>query len=425
MRELLEELPHALLPDPARESEDPGVARELHDDDLVRPSAEEDLPVDAHRSKRSPLARHIDVVVDPFDPRLPTPLGLTLAVEGQRVRSAQLTAGFVHQGIERRAVGLAVDDVALAVLLSPVAPGLVAQLAVARAMERLARHTPDGATTAWRGLAMDLVGVAEHCRVLLDVVRRSPRLAPALAQAASAAGVALEGIDVGHRLGHPFRLRTPVPDDERLTLRRRTDDVARALKDIDDDRVLSAIGHLRGAGVLDVDRCRELGIDGPALLAAGGLPTVAVDLGQRHGSFHLEGQDLGCTVSRVEVRLQLLRGAAQRLPQHLERLAALASDDASADANAEAGGDDSNHRSPHVIPNPTFLSGTADALVSGPGGTTACLVDVRGGRIRRLRIRPPELPLLLGVSRALLGVRLDDVSEVIASFGMHASALDR
>ncbi len=420
MRELLEELPHALLPDPARESEDPGVAREVHDDDLVRPSAEEDLPVDAHRSKRSPLARHIDVVVDPFDPRLPTPLGLTLAVEGQRVRSAQMTAGFVHQGIERRAVGLAVDDVELAALLSPVAPGHVAQLAVARAVERLAGHTPDGATGAWRDLVMDLVAVAEHCRVLLDVVRRSPRQAPALALAASAAGAALEGIDVGHRLGHPFRLRTPVPDDERLTLRRRTDDVARALKTIDDDRVLAAVAHLRGAGILDVNRCRELGIDGPALLAAGGLPTVAVDLGQEHTAFHPVGQPTGCTVARVEIRLQLLRGAALRLPQHLERLGTI--------ANLDRLLGDGPH--PHVAAAPTFtptasLSGTADALVAGPGGTTSCLVDLVEGRVNRLRIRPPELPMVLGVSRALLGVRLDDVSEVIASFGMQASALDR
>lgn len=407
MRDILEELPHALLSDPARESEDPGVPREVHDDDLVRPAAEEDLPIDAHRSKRSPLARHVEVVIDPFDPRQPTQLGLTLAVEGQRVRSGEFTIGFVHQGVERRAVGLGVEDVELAALLAPVAPGLITQLAMARAVERLASFTPDALTSLWRALAIDLVGVAEHSRALLLTMRRSPRLMPALAQIASAADVALEGIDGGHRLGHPFGLRTAVPDDEMSTLRRRVDDVARALSGVANGRMLAALAHLKGAGVLAIEHCRELGIDGPALLAAGGVPTLAVDLGHDLATLHQGGAHVGCTVARVEVHLQLLRAAAQRLPQHLALIATH---------------EGANHE---IQSRPTSLSGTHDAFIYGPGGTTACIIDVKAGLVNRLRIRPPELPLLLGVSRALRGVRLDDVSEVVASFGLHASALDR
>jgi hypothetical protein len=47
------------------------------------------------------------------------------------------------------------------------------------------------------------------------------------------------------------------------------------------------------------------------------------------------------------------------------------------------------------------------------------------GVVRHLRLRPPDLPVLAGVTRALRGVRLDDVSEVLSSFGLRASALDR
>ena len=38
MRDILEELPGALMPDLQKESEDPGVPRVVVDDDLVRPT---------------------------------------------------------------------------------------------------------------------------------------------------------------------------------------------------------------------------------------------------------------------------------------------------------------------------------------------------------------------------------------------------
>lgn len=408
MRDLLEELPHALLPDPTRESEDPGLGRDAQDDELVRPAAEEDLPIDAHRSRRSPLARHVDVVVAPFDPRLATPIGLTMAIEGQRVRHAALDVGMVHQGLERRAVGLVVHSPALAALLARVEPAPLSGLAVAVAVERLAGVHPDDATRWWRHVVVDLVACAAHARVLADVLRREPSLAARAIAVAVAADAARDGLDPDHRFACPARLRSSIPDDERLTLIRRVDELRAAGARLGDDGLESALGWLRGAGELGADRCRELGIDGPTLGAAGVTSPLPADLGGWLGRAVVATG--GCAFSRALTRQAELRAAITRL---VERVAALppqpANDDDDEDSAARMAG----------------LSGTASAIVRGPGGSTAVHVVVDNGVVRRLRLRPPELPLLAGVARALRGVRLDDVSEVFASFGLRASAIDR
>jgi Ni,Fe-hydrogenase III large subunit len=403
MRDLLEELPHALLPDPTRESEDPGIARDALDDDLVRPVAEEDLPIDAHRSRRSPLARHVDVVVLPFDPRLSTPIGLTMAIEGQRVRSAALDVGMLHQGLERRAVGLDVRSPELAGLLRLVEPAPIAGLAVAVALERLTSLAPPAGTRWWRHVIVDLIACAAHARVLADVLRRAPALADLARHIATAADAARDGIDVDHRFACAAGLRSPVPDDERLTLVRRIDALRAASARLADDDVEDALAWLRGAGTLDLDRCRELGIDGPALAAAGGTTALPADLGAWLGREWIASG--GCALARTMTRLAELRAAVTRLGTQVATTPPI--DD------VETG----------AWPEP--LTGVASALVRGPGGTLVVHIVIEAGAVRRLRLRPPDLPLLAGVARALRGVRLDDVSEVFASFGLRASAIDR
>lgn len=401
MRDLLEELPHALLPDPTRESEDPGLEREPQDDDLVRPAAEEDLPIDATRSRRSPLARHVDVVVAPFDPRLSTTIGLTMAIEGQRVRSASLDVGMAHQGIERRATGLGVLDTGLQDLLAVVEPAPLHGLAVAIAVERLAGLEPDAGTLWWRHVMVDLIACSVHARILADVLRRSPARAAHARNVVVAADAARDGLDPEHRFGCPGRLRSAVPDDERHTLVRRIDELAAATARL--DGIDDALTWLRGAGTLDAERCREFGIDGPASLAAGAASPLPADLGAWLGRQVVATS--GCAVARAVTHESELRAAVGRL---IHRMAEV----------------------PPVTSTPTRspaagLHGTASAIVRGPNGSCAVHVVVDAGVVRRLRLRPPDLPLLPGVARALRGVRLDDVSEVVASFGLRASAIDR
>jgi Ni,Fe-hydrogenase III large subunit len=64
-------------------------------------------------------------------------------------------------------------------------------------------------------------------------------------------------------------------------------------------------------------------------------------------------------------------------------------------------------------------------VVRGPAGSWSVFGVGGEGRLRRLRLRPPELALLGALPRALVGVPVDDAAAVIASFGMRGSALDR
>jgi NADH:ubiquinone oxidoreductase subunit D len=403
MRDLLEQLPHALLPDPTRESDDPGLRHDAHDDDLVRPCAEEDLPIDATRSRRSPLARHVDVVVQPFDPRLSTPLGLTLAVEGQRVRNATIDIGMVHQGVERRAVGLDVRGLPLAELLSVIEPTPLSAIAVAVALERFAQMTPGSGTVWWRCTIVDLVACAVHARVIADVLRREPALAHKARQIAVAADVARQGLDFEHRFAFAGGLRSKIPDEEKATFRRRLDELDRAAAALRDDDAVASASWLQGSGILDGVRCRELGIDGPTLAAGGAPPTLPADLGEWLG--RLMPRTTGCAFARLVVRLAELRASVVRL---LERTSSPPRDD-----------DDNT-------PLSTGIEGVASALVRGPGGTIAVQVAIDASfAVRRLRVRTPDVVALPGVTRALRGVRLDDVSEVLGSFGLRATALDR
>jgi len=411
MRDILEALPHALLPDPARESEDPGIAREVYDDDLVRPFVEEDVPVrgdsTAGRSRRSPLARDVEIVVDPFDPRMPTPIGVTLYVEGQRVRQATITLGQVHQGIERRAVGLGAHSGELFALVAAVAPGVVAQLAVALAAARL--RGDDDARSPWHTAALELIFISEHAAVLADVARRLPVYERRLRAVVDASRAALAGLDLDAHLASA----APFGTDDRAMLRRRVDDIGRALAQVDVAGLLDALSPLRGVGVVTLARARELGVDGPSLAAAGGQSTVAVELGAAQRPAPLTSASAtGCVVARAQVRSAALAEGAARVRAWLDALDAL-------DVEKSAGATSESPGAREV------RDGTTQACVHGPGGTLSCVMHVRAGVVQRLRLRPPELPSALTVPGALRGTRLDDVSEVIASFGLRASALDR
>jgi len=408
MRDILEELPNALMPDLALESEAPGVLRDLVDDDLVRPSAEEDVQQDSGRSKRSPLARHVDVLIDAFDPSLSTTIGLRLSVEGARLRALAVEVGAVHQGLERRAVGLAIDSPALFALVGLAEPALIAQLAVARAVERLAGRSAPAMTTTWRLLALDLAIVVENARVLGDIARSVPRLQRVLRDVVTAANAALAGLVVGDRFGCPFRLRSAIPAEERQTLARRLADLDAAARLVDDDRFSRLTARLDGAGVLDLDHARRFGVDGPVLRAAGGHDEFAADLGDLGAGADVGRATSGCTGARLRVRIADLRSAARRATTRLAGLDLVGVVDEAA-----------------VVVDVARLDGTADAIVRGPNGSTSCFIDVRGGVVQRLRLRPADLPLVGAIPRAMRGVLLDDIGEVLASFGLRATAIDR
>jgi NADH:ubiquinone oxidoreductase subunit D len=405
MRDILEELPNALMPDLALQSEAPGVVRVALDDDLVRPVAEDELRQDSGRSRRSPLAKQVELTIDAHDPSLSTSIGLRLGVEGLRVRAAAIEIGNLHTGLERHAVGARVDDSALFSRLGALEPALVFQLAVCRAVERLGDFTPSPVTTSWRQVALDLVCAREHAQVIADTARRVPRLRQQLMAVVTATSSALAGIVIGERLAAPFSLRAAIPDDERATFARRLDDVHTAIAAVDTELVERIAEQLNGAGVLSLVDAIRFGIDGPTLQAAGGADSFVTDDARRPVLPNLPTS--GCAGARVRVRLLALGAAVQR-------------------AAATFAVVDRTPPAPEPVP-PTLatLTGTADALIAGASGTVCCVVDIVGGVVKRLRLRPAELPVLAVLPATLRGVLLDDVADVIATFGLRASAIDR
>ena len=417
MRTILEELPGALMPDLEKESEDPGVARDVIDDDLVRPTIEDELPRKASRGRKSPLSRHTLHSIGPLDRSLPLPIGLRLSLEGARVTDATVDMGFTHQALERRSQGRAVD-VGLFSLIARAEPGLQSALAVACAIERLGPKDPNqklrgptASTTAQRQIALDLLTIVENARVLAapalgsSTGRRGARL---LARTACRGAEALlEGLCADDVFFQPFRLRHPLANEEEVMLLRLLADVEEPLLRLDPERAFS---WLDGVGRLDAATARRLGVDGPALRASGADDdTPAIDLQAAPPTTFAFN---GCALSRLRVRHADALAAAVRLRGRLRPV--LTEPPHAHDADDDADG--------AVI---EVADGIGTAQVRGPSGTTAALVSMVAQRVQRLRLRPPDLALVAALPPALVDVTLDDVAAVVASFGVRCSAVDR
>jgi Ni,Fe-hydrogenase III large subunit len=398
VRSILEELPHALLPDPERESDDTGVRHDRLDDDLVRPVAEEELARGAARGERSPLARDVLHTTSPLDPAQPLTIGVRLAVEGVRVTNARFELGHVHQGLEQRARGHAVDDVAVWRLVARAEPGPLSQLALSLALERLAGITAPERARALRAVVVDLVAVHEALGVLASPSLRAPRLRRAVALWRRDVDALLQGIVEGDTLAAIGGLRRDLHADERSALLRLLPAVLDAVDAID----LDEVSALRGVGVLPRAYARALGVDGPAARAIGLLDDTPCDHAFVGGALG-DGQATGCTLARLRMRVADAHAALRRVDATLRELPDGAI----------------------VVDDVTVPDGVAHAVVRGPSGSASLLVAVRARRLERVRLRPPDLMTLAAVPRALVGVPVDDAAAVIASFGMHATALDR
>jgi NADH-quinone oxidoreductase subunit D len=398
VRNILDHLPHVLLPDPARESDDPGVARDRLEDDLVRPAAEHDLARGAARGRRSPLARHVVHPVGPIDPALPFCARLRLAVEGVRVTNAHFDVGYLHQGLERRAVGLDVDTVEPWRLVARAEPPALPQITLSLALERLAGVTPPERARALRGIVVDLVAVQEALFVLGAPALRAPRLQNAVVRIGQDVDALFQGVVEGDTLAAIGGVRRDLHRDERAALLRLLPAVRRDI----DALALDEVVGLSGVGVLSRAVARAAGVDGAAGRAAGLADDTPCDLAFAGGSLAEERQT-GCTLARLQTRLADAHAALGRVEATLRELP-----------------DGPIRASVGALPD-----GVAHGVLRGPAGSWCVLVAAVGSRLVRLRLRPPELASIAAIPRALIGVPVDAVASAVASFGLRASALDR
>lgn len=424
MRQILEVLPGALLPDPVAESAAPGAPLlPPDDDDLLRPAIEEELfRVGARGSLVSAattaLAKHLVWTFGPVHRALPFPLQLRVELDGDRLVTVDPEVGFLHQGLEKAAEGISwLDGFEVMARVHPLNP-VGHELAWALAVERLlgvAGRVPRRAQL-WRVVAVELSRVAEHLRLLA-----TPPLSPAAVEARRIiveAGRTAGGLLDGLRAGEPFRavggLARPIHDDEAIRIQKELPRILGPLRAV---RALVEATpaldlHLEGLGRISRPQAVGLGLTGPALRACGVPDDLRVHepafaWGElAHAPIVVDG---GCTRARARVRLLEAIAAAEIVERALVRLA---------DAPPEVKIDLETPVKPPA--------GHATASLELPAGELALLVVSDGGeRPARVRIRGPSSALAAALPELLVGDRIDDVIPVISSLGLIGTEVDR
>lgn len=422
MRQILEFLPGALLPDPEAESAAPGAPlAPPDDDDLLRPSIEEDLfRVGARGSlvgtSTTALAKHLVWTFGPVHRALPFPLQLRVELDGDRLVTVDPEIGFLHQGLEKAAEQLPwrglFDVLARAHPLNPIGHELCGALVLER-MHGVADDVPLRAQV-WRVIALELSRIAEHLRVIgeppLPPARDDARRA--VATVARRARGLLDGLLTGDRFRCVGGLLADIHDDEAARIERELPMIAEPLAEVkahvDESPALDA--HLEGLGRIRRAQAISLGLTGPALRACG----VPDDLRAHEPSFAYEElapvvvvADGGCARARARVRLHEAIASAALVGRALKLLATT-----SADVRISV---------PDVPP-----AGHGTASIELPSGELAVTAVSDGGeRPVRVRIHGPSSALAAALPEILVGDRIDDVIPVLTGLGLVGAELDR
>jgi NADH:ubiquinone oxidoreductase subunit D len=422
VRQILEVLPGALLPDPVAESDAPGAPLSPpDDDDLLRPAIEEELfRVGARGSlvgaSTTALAKHLVWTFGPVHRALPFPLQVRVELDGDRLVTVDPEVGFLHQGLEKAAERLPWQDgFEVLARVCPLSP-LGHELAWALVVERLYgvdEQVPKRAQL-WRVVALELLRMAEHLRIL-----STPPLSPATERARRSLAEAarqVRGLLDGLLATEPFRafggLAVPIHDDEAARIQRELPRIAAAIKDVaadvDDNPALDA--HLEGLGRITRFEALGLGLTGPALRACG----VADDLRVHEPAFAYDevqpvavAVDGGDARARAHVRLREAAASADLTALALGKLSSASSETKLA--------------LPEAPP-----AGTAIASLELPSGELALLAVSDGGdKPVRVRMRGPSSALAAALPEILVGDRIDDVIPVITGLGLVGTEIDR
>jgi NADH-quinone oxidoreductase subunit D len=432
VRQFLETVPGALLPDPVEESESPGVALSPpDDDDLLRPRGEEDLWRVATRGSLAgvaptALAKHLVWTFGPIHRALPFPMQLRMELDGDRLVTVDPEVGFLHQGLEKAAEQIAWEDLwAVVARAYPLRP-LAHELALALAWERLCgiEDAVPRAVQLWRVVGLELLRAAEHLRVLthpaLQLVPRTARRTRGVVDAARAAAGLVDAIAAGGTFRRAGGLRRALDADEasriRTELPRIASPVAAIVDRLEADESIDV--HLAGRGHLDRSTALAYAVTGPALRACG----VADDLRRHDPAFGYAEltvpcvlQDGGGARARTRVRWHETLRAVELVQRALATLEGLRGSEAALEP--PTGVSEKTARPP---------PGRQSGAIEAPNGELAVtLVSDGGPRPMRVRIRSPSLALLAALPRALTADRIDDVVPVLASLDILGTELDR
>jgi NADH-quinone oxidoreductase subunit D len=433
MRQLIESLPGAHLPNVEHESDRqalPLLAPD--DDDLIRPAAEETLGRVAElgplaQARSFSLAKHLLWTFGPDHRALPFLLQMRCEVENDRLVTVDPEVGWLHQGVEKTLETTRFEN-ALDIIerLHPANPS-GHQLAWVLAVERLCGVDAEVPRRAqlWRMVIAELSRMAEHLRVLSSLVlsssgRRDQRR---FADAERRVGTLLEiaAWSEGSCRAAVGGVCGELPDGLADTLRRGIADALAPMKAFSQQqaRLPSFVDGLRGLGALDRGAAFENGFTGPALRACG----VDDDVRLRDPYFayaelvpRVPVRERGDARARFGVRLDELFTSSALL---LRTLSAFEEAEGPLRLDDDALPRDDEGR---LTPAP----GRAAISVEVGGGELSILLWSDGGPTpRRARLRTPSFPLCAALSKLLVGARLDEVVTILQSLGMVGTEIDR
>jgi len=170
------------------------------------------------------------------------------------------------------------------------------------------------------------------------------------------------------------------------------------------------IGRLKGVGVLSADECKEYGVTGPLLRAAGvkwDLRKAQPYSGSEQYDFEIPTRETGDTYDRYVVRMQEMRQAARIIEQAVENIP-------EGPIMGKVG---------KVIKPPV---GEAYVSIEAPKGELGYYIVSDGStQPYRVRVRPPSFVNLQALDRMVRGGLIADVVAVIGTLDIVLGEVDR
>jgi NADH-quinone oxidoreductase subunit D len=430
VKDLFDAIPESVASELVLEGEHPLEVTPPDDDEVIRPSAEEEL----HRLGEtgslvepgsSSLAKHLVWTFGPHHTDLPLVLQLRVEIDGERLVTVDPEVGWLHQGIEKALENVDVMKGFEFIARTHVECPHFAITAYALAVEALLdlKKTVPARASLWRTIVLELSRVSEHLAVLtpivhahadrqlhaifLDVERNMRTLTELAAPTERQGGI----------LGAFGGLAREVPAGVVDHLERAVPDVLAPLRASEDRLFVSPsfVDALQGLGVLSREGAIALGITGPALRATGLAddirvthPVLAWDRVQPRPVTRTGGGAL----ARFRVRLDEIHASSALV---LRALSAFKSTEGGCLPPA-----------PLDMQNLTLPARIACVSLEAPSGELSLLVCGDGAkRLARVHLKSPSFPLVAALPQILNGARLDEVSTILSGLGISLTEVDR
>lgn len=431
MRSFLELLPGSDLSDAAAEADNLEAPIDPpDDDDLIRPSVEEELERfgegELAKSTPSPLAKHLLWTFGPVHPALPFLLQLRCEIEHDRLVTVDAEIGWQHQGLEKRLETTPWEQAQeIFGWFHPQNPW-GHELAWVLALERLCglEHAVPPLASLWRSVTAELSRTREHLvvlcthveahgtrnaqRVFFTASRRLEELLHAVLWAEDAATPVLGGLRNAPSAPLIERLRLELPE-----LLSGVQDFADALR-----KNPAVLLGLAGLGEIDQTSALEWGLTGPALRAVGVRDDIRISdpyFAYRDLQPRLPERSSGDARARFEIRLEEVLASSALI---LRALAAIEDTDAAFAVPAE--------RFPISEGRLVPPRGRSIASVELPNGEFTVMLDSDGSdKPNRVRIRTPSFALASAVGLFLRDASLDEIQTIFTSLGMLGAEIDR